>query len=81
MRSKPLPVSINTLGDFIQVKRHEKKLLPYHLAVKMGVATGLINSWENGTIQPDIRQLKALANILEFDAADCGYRVGECVAI
>ena len=43
-RSKPLPASIQTLGDLIQVKRMEKNLSPGHLAAKMGIATALIRS-------------------------------------
>ena len=33
-RSKPLPASIQTIGDWIQVKRMEKNLSPCHLAAK-----------------------------------------------
>jgi ribosome-binding protein aMBF1 (putative translation factor) len=67
-RSKPLPTSINTLGDWIQVKRMEKNLSPCHLAAKMGIATALVRSWEDGTAQADSQQLKVLADILGFDA-------------
>jgi ribosome-binding protein aMBF1 (putative translation factor) len=67
-RSKPLPMSIKTIGDLIQVKRHEKNLTPGHLALKMGIATSLVHSWEDGTAQPDNRQLKTLAGILGVDA-------------
>lgn len=67
-RSKPLPASIQTIGDWIQVKRQEKNLSPCHLAAKMGVVTALIRSWENGTAQADGQQLKVLADILGFDA-------------
>jgi len=63
-RSKPLPASIQTFGDWIQVKRQEKNLSPYHLATKMGIATALVRSWENGTSRPDNRQLEVLANLL-----------------
>ena len=67
-KSKSLPASIKTLGDLIHVKRQEKNLSPCHLAAKMGIATALVHSWEDGTIQPDNRQLKVLADILEFNA-------------
>ncbi len=30
----------------------------------MGVATALIRSWEDGTTQPDIRQLEVLTKLL-----------------
>ena len=63
-RSKPLPASIRTIGDWIQAKRMEKNLTPGHLATKMGIATTLIRSWENGTSRPDNRQLEVLANLL-----------------
>jgi ribosome-binding protein aMBF1 (putative translation factor) len=66
-QAKPLPVSVQTLGDLIRVKRHEKNLTPCHLALKMGIATALVSSWEDGTVQPDTRQLNALANLLDFD--------------
>jgi ribosome-binding protein aMBF1 (putative translation factor) len=70
-RSKPLPVSVQTIGDLIQVKRMGKNLTPGHLAAKMGIATALVRSWEDGTTQPDNRQLGVLANLLGFDADFC----------
>jgi DNA-binding transcriptional regulator YiaG len=63
---KPLPTSIKALGDWIQVKRQQKKISPYHLAAKMGIATALVHSWENGTCEPDERQRTILGNLLEF---------------
>jgi DNA-binding transcriptional regulator YiaG len=68
--SKALPASIKTIGDWIQVKRTEKKLSAYHLAAKMGIATALVRSWENGNSQPDNQQLKVLVNALGFDPAE-----------
>jgi ribosome-binding protein aMBF1 (putative translation factor) len=68
-RPKPLPASIKTLGDWIQVKRMEKNLSTYHLAAKMGIATALVRAWEDGNSQPDNQQLKVLANVLGFDPA------------
>jgi DNA-binding transcriptional regulator YiaG len=46
----------------------QKNLTPGHVAAKMGVATALARSWEDGTTQPDNRQLEVLANLLGFDA-------------
>jgi ribosome-binding protein aMBF1 (putative translation factor) len=66
--AKPLPESIKSLGDWIQVKRNEKNLTPGHLAAKMGIATALVRSWEDGTSQPDNRQLKVLASLLGCDS-------------
>jgi transcriptional regulator with XRE-family HTH domain len=64
-----LPASIKTIGDLIRVKRRERNLTRYHLAIKMGIATALVRSWENGTSQPDNRQLEFLAKFLRFDPA------------
>jgi DNA-binding transcriptional regulator YiaG len=38
-----------------------------HLATKMGLATALIRTWENGTSQPDSQQMKLLVNFLGFN--------------
>jgi ribosome-binding protein aMBF1 (putative translation factor) len=65
--AKPLPESIKTVGDWIQVKRHEKNLTPGHLAAKMGIATALVRSWEDGKSQPDSQQMKVLASLLGCD--------------
>jgi ribosome-binding protein aMBF1 (putative translation factor) len=76
-RSKPLPASTKTVGDWIQVKRQEKNLTPSHLAAKMGIATALVRSWENGTSRPNDRQLKVLASLLgcaaDFDPIKGGH--------
>jgi ribosome-binding protein aMBF1 (putative translation factor) len=63
-----LPESINTLGDWIQVKRHEKNLTPGHLAAKMGIATSLVLSWEDGKSQPNRQQMKALESVFGYNA-------------
>jgi ribosome-binding protein aMBF1 (putative translation factor) len=67
-QAKLLPGSIKTIGGLIQVKRMEKNLMPGHVAAKMGIATALVRSWENGASQPDNRQVEVLANLLGFDA-------------
>jgi transcriptional regulator with XRE-family HTH domain len=63
-----LPESIKTLGDWIQVRRHEKNLTYGHLSAKMGIATSLVQSWETGISQPNVQQLKVLASLLGYDA-------------
>ena len=65
-----MPESIKTIGDWIQVKRLAKNLTRCHLALKMGIATAWVQSWENGSRQPDIQQLEILSSILEFNAKD-----------
>jgi len=59
--------SVKTIGDWIQVKRIEKNLSVYHLSEKMGIASALVHTWEDGTSQPDSRQLEVLTNILGLD--------------
>ena len=62
-----MPASIKTLGEWIQVRRQEKKLSPYHLAEKMGIATALVKSWERGEAKPDQMQRQILCNIFRSD--------------
>jgi transcriptional regulator with XRE-family HTH domain len=57
-------VNIQTIADWIKVKRKEKNLTPGHLAEKMGIATSLVRSWEDGSSQPDSKQLQDLASYL-----------------
>jgi ribosome-binding protein aMBF1 (putative translation factor) len=65
-RRKPLPTSIKTLGDLIQIKRYEKRLTVWQLALKMGIATAMIRAWECNTEHPNGQQRGELANILGF---------------
>lgn len=62
--ANPSPMSIETVGDWIQFKRMDKNLRLGHLAAKMGIATALVRSWENGESQPDKQQLEMLADCL-----------------
>lgn len=61
-------VSIITLGDWVRVERMAKNLTRCHLALKMGIATALVRSWENDASQPDGLQLEVLAKIFGLDA-------------
>ena len=65
-RRKPLPTSIKTLGDLIQIKRYEKRLTLWRLAHKMGIATATVRAWERGTARPGEQQMEQLAKILDF---------------
>ena len=38
-----------------------------HLAAKMGIATDLVRSWEDGTSRPSGQQLKVLASLFGYD--------------
>ncbi len=62
---KPLQPNVKTYGGWIQAKRQQKKLSPHHLAEKMGIATALVYSWENGTCEPDERQRQILTDLLD----------------
>lgn len=66
-RSKPLPESVKTIGDRIKTHRQHKNLTPGHVAMKMGIATALVLSWESGISNPDNQQLKGLVKILGYD--------------
>ncbi len=63
-QAKALSVNIQTIADPIKVKRIEKNLTPHHLAATMGIATALVRSWEDGSSQPDSKQLQDLAKYL-----------------
>jgi DNA-binding transcriptional regulator YiaG len=65
-RPKSLPTSIQTLGDLIQVKRYEKRLTLWKLAQKMGITTGSVRGWEDGTGQPNSQQIALLMKHLGF---------------
>ena len=69
-RRKPLPTSIKTLGDLIQIKRYEKRLTLWQLAQKMGIATSLVCAWEKDTDRPNQQQLELLGSILRFQATN-----------
>jgi len=58
-----LPQSIQSVGDWIKAKRILKKLTPGHLALKMGIASGLVCVWEAGENRPTEEQIKILARI------------------
>ena len=66
---KPLPLSIQTLGDLIQVKRYEKNLTLRQLAQKMGIANASVKAWEEGSCSPDSEQIVELMNYLGFELA------------
>jgi hypothetical protein len=45
---KPLPTSVKSMADWIQIKLYEQRMAPYHLALKMGIATSIVNAWKDG---------------------------------
>ena len=59
-------MSIQTLGDLIQVKRYEKRLTLWQLAQKMGIASALVRAWEDGACMPNDEQTMFLKRILDF---------------
>jgi DNA-binding transcriptional regulator YiaG len=58
-----LPQSVQTLGDWIKAKRIGKKLTPGHLATKMGIASGVVCTWEDGRSRPSKEQMQDLVRI------------------
>jgi len=63
-RPKSLAASAKTISDWISVKRHEKRMARYHIAVKMGIATSVVGAWETGTARPNTRQMRTLVGIM-----------------
>jgi transcriptional regulator with XRE-family HTH domain len=60
-------MSIQTLGDLIQVKRYEKQITLRQLAEEMGIAPAAVRAWETGTDLPDNRQIAMLTTLLRID--------------
>jgi DNA-binding transcriptional regulator YiaG len=69
-RRKPLPTNIKTLGDLIQIKRYEKRITLWQLALKTGIATATVRTWECGTDRPNEQQMVQLASVLQFNTDD-----------
>jgi ribosome-binding protein aMBF1 (putative translation factor) len=67
-----LSEKIQSLGDWIQAKRIEQNLTHWHLAQKMGIASGLVKAWERGSRVPDANQMQCLAAALGVDVTDLG---------
>jgi ribosome-binding protein aMBF1 (putative translation factor) len=61
---KPLPASVKSIGDWIRVKLRERGMSPFHLGAKMGIATSLVNTWQNGFARPENRQMREMVAIL-----------------
>jgi len=61
---KPLPASVKTMADWLSVKFHETGMAPYHLAIKMGIATSLVNAWKNGTARPKAHHIRDMVVVL-----------------
>jgi len=55
--------NVITIGDWIKAQRQRQNLTPGHVALKMGIATVLIQSWENGISQPHFWQIGFLASV------------------
>jgi ribosome-binding protein aMBF1 (putative translation factor) len=60
---KPLPASVKTMADWIQLKLRERGMSPYHLALKMGIATSVVNVWKDGLARPQNRQMREMVTI------------------
>jgi len=61
---KPLPTSVKSMADWISVKLRERGMAPYHLALKMGIATSVVNAWKDGLARPQNRQMREMVTIL-----------------
>jgi ribosome-binding protein aMBF1 (putative translation factor) len=61
---KPLPASVKTMADWIQVKLHEKGMAPYQLGEKMGIASAMVVAWICGCARPTNQQMREMVAIL-----------------
>jgi ribosome-binding protein aMBF1 (putative translation factor) len=61
---KPLPASVKTMADWISAKLHEKGMAPHHLAFKMGIASSVVNDWEDGIARPKACHIRTMVKIL-----------------
>lgn len=52
----------------MQFMRQKKDLSAYHLAAKMGIASALVTSWEDGKSDPHALERRKLSDLLSFDA-------------
>jgi len=50
----PTELSVNQLAPSVWIKaqRRRKRLTPYHVAAKMGIAASLVRAWESGKSRP-----------------------------
>jgi len=64
LQPKPLPASVKSMADWIQIKLHEHRMAPYHLALKMGISTSMVNAWKDGLTRPQSRQMRETVTIL-----------------
>jgi len=55
---------VKTIGDWIQVKLREHEMAPYHLALKMGIASATINAWKDGLARPKAYHTRKMVAIL-----------------
>ena len=77
IQRKPLPTSIQTLGDLIQVKRYEKRITLWQLAQKMGITSASVQAWENGTGQPNSQQIVLLTKQLGFALGEWAHTLAD----
>jgi ribosome-binding protein aMBF1 (putative translation factor) len=55
---------VKTIADWLRVKLHERKMAPYHLAAKMGIASSVVHAWRDGAARPKARQIRDMVAIL-----------------
>ena len=65
---KAFPITLNTLGDYIHVKRLDKGFSARELAIKLGVAKPIIGLWERDAELPNEREWHLLESLLGVDS-------------
>lgn len=58
------------IGEFISLKRKEKKLTQQQLANKLNISDRAISKWETGICLPDANNIQSLCNILGISIND-----------
>lgn len=61
---KQLDDSKLTIGEWIRMKREQKRLARFQLAQRMGIASTLVRAWEAGNALPDEVQLALVREVL-----------------
>lgn len=65
---KAVPTTPKTLGDYILLKRYEKRLDMRKISSQLGISPSLLCAWENDLCEPAPEHLKALTDLYGLPA-------------
>jgi predicted transcriptional regulator len=52
------------MADWLAVKLHEKGIPGHKLADRMGIASGLVHAWKDGTAKPKACHVRDMVRVL-----------------